>query len=614
MARYIFDLETDGLLAEVSKVHSLVMIDVDTGEMLSFAEHPDYPDIRKGLIILSDADEVIGHNIISFDLPVLKKLFNWTVPDCTSMKVTDTLVLARLVYPDVAEWDARLVAKGKMPGNLIGRQSLESWGHRLGNHKGDYKGGWEKWSPEMQTYCEQDTRLTLQLYNHLVAKVPSQRAVDLEHKVAAICYQIETNGFPFDDKKAVHLWGTLTQRHDVLKEELKTLFPPWQSLKKVKGQTEFIAKVNNKKLGRVKGEKYTIPITIEFNPASRDHIANRLADKYGWKPKVFTGSGKAQIDETVLAGLPYPEAKQLAEMFLVEKRISQLATGNEAWLKKQAKDGRIHARYNSNGAVTGRATHMGPNIAQVPKVGKPYGAECRELFKASPGYVVVGADLQGLELRCLGHYMTRWDNGSYADIVVNGDPHTENMNAMQLEEYFEDKKVRRDKAKTIVYAVLYGAGDPKVGSIVGKKAQTGKVIRERLKKNLNGFGKLVDAVAATVTMRGFLTGLDGRKLKIRSKHAALNTLLQSCGAILCKAWLVKVEEYLREAGYRHGVGQDYAFLAWVHDEIQIEVKEGLEHDVGNIIFRAANDAGKELNFVPPLDAEYKVGANWKETH
>lgn len=606
MARYIFDLETNGLLDTVSKVHSLVIIDADTGAMYSHTP-TDYMD---GIKRLTGADELIGHNIIAYDIEVLKKLFDFK----PTMKLTDTLVLARLLFADTSEMDASLMRQGRLPGNLYGRHSLEAWGYRLGNNKIDYKGGWESWSPEMQYYCEQDTKLTFELYKYLMGRKPSPKAVEIEHAVQTITFKIEQNGFAFDEDKATILWQELVVQRDVLEKELKLLFPPWQSLKMVKGQTEFIAKRDNKKLGRVKGQPYTVPITVEFNPLSRDHIANRLTDKYGWKPTEFTPSGKPMVDETILSKMPYPEAKKLAELFLLEKRIGQLATGNEAWLKKQGPDKRIHARYNPMGTVTGRASHSGPNIAQVPKVGKPYGAQCRELFKAPRGYKIVGADLQGLELRCLGHYMSRWDKGKYADIVVSGDPHTENMNAMKLEEYFVDAKVRRDKSKTIVYAVLYGAGDMKVGSVVGKGPAVGKTIRNRLKKNLNGFGDLVKAVEVAVDTKGHLGGIDGRRLHVRSKHAALNTLLQASGAILCKMWMIKTEEYLRAAGYQHGVGKDYAMVAWVHDELQIEVKEGLENDIGNIILRAANDAGKELGFVPPLDAEFKVGQNWKETH
>jgi DNA polymerase I-like protein with 3'-5' exonuclease and polymerase domains len=607
MARYIFDLETDGLLDTVSKIHSLVIIDVDTGEMLSFVPET----VKTGLWYLNTADELIGHNVIAYDVPVLKKLGLWD----GKAKVTDTLVLSRMLYPDIGELDVALMRKKALPPKLFASHSLKAWGHRIGEYKDDFDGGdWSTWSPEMQTYCEQDVHVTLELYKRLMALNPSPLSVDLEHKVARVCFDIERAGFLFDDAKAVQLWQELQAKRDVMTAELKTLFPPWQSLKKVKGETEFIAKRDNKKLGRIKGQPYAVPVTVEFNPGSRDHIADRLADKYKWTPAEFTNGGKAQIDETVLASLPYPEAKALAQLFLLEKRIGQIATGNEAWLKKQASDKRVHGRYNPNGTVTGRSSHFSPNIAQVPKVGKPYGLECRSLFKASPGYKIVGADLQGLELRCLGHFMSRWDKGVYSDLVVSGDPHTANMHAMQLSEFFPDKKVQRDKSKTIVYAVLYGAGDAKVGSVVGKGPQVGKRLKERLKANLKGFGQLVDAVAATAVSRGTLKGLDGRTLKVRSKHAALNTLLQSCGAILCKAWMVTVAEYLRKAGYQQGAGRDYAIVAWVHDELQIEVREGLEEEVGKIVLKAANDAGKSLGFVPPLDAEYKVGMNWAETH
>src|SRR5690606_12207499 len=262
----------------------------------------------------------------------------------------------------------------------------------------------------------------------------------------------------------------------------------------------------------------------------------------GWKPTELTPSGKPKVDETILEALPYPEAKELSRYMLIQKRIGQLAEGDNAWLKKVDRDGRIHGSIITNGAVTGRATHSNPNIAQVPKVGTEYGEECRGLFTARPGKtVLLGCDVSGLELRMLGHFMARHDNGEYGREVVEGDMHTVNMNAAGLSD--------RNQAKTMIYGFLYGAGDSKLGSIIGRGRKAGAEMKRRLFKKVPALKQLVEGVQGAAT-RGHLVGLDGRLLHIRSPHAALNTLLQSAGALICKQWIVESDELLREIG-RH---------------------------------------------------------------
>src|SRR5690606_31621074 len=184
---------------------------------------------------------------------------------------------------------------------------------------------------------------------------------------------------------------------------------------------------------------------------SRTHIYKRLKDKYNWKPKEFTEKGTPKVSEEVLESLPYPEAELLNEYLMIQKRISQLAEGHSAWLKMVRPDGRIYGSVITNGAVTGRMTHNSPNLAQVPAVNVPYGKECRSLFTVPDDRVLVGADASGLELRCLAHYMARFDKGAYARELLEGDIHTANQKAAGLP--------TRDNAKTFIYAFLYGAGD-----------------------------------------------------------------------------------------------------------------------------------------------------------
>lgn len=595
----LFDLETDGLLDEVSKIHCLVIRSTETGKAVTFGPVGCDQPLGPGLELLMNTTDVIsGHNVIKYDIPVIKKLYPWFTVD--ESKVFDTLVATRLVWANIKDQDNRLLKEGKLPGKLYGSHSLAAWGHRLGNYKGDYSGGWETFSQEMLDYCVQDVEVTATLYAKILSKEYAQEALDLEHQVAWLMAKQERNGFCFDMPKAAVLLAKLVQRRGELERELKEYFGSWEVQ-----LPDFTPKVNNAKLGYTKGVTVKKSKTVDFNPSSRDHIADRLINLYGWKPDVFTDGGKPQVDEVVLGKLSYPPCKQLTEYLLVQKRISQLNEGGQAWMKCE-KNGKIHGSINPNGAVTGRATHSYPNISQVPSSGSPYGPECRELFTVPNGWSLVGADASGLELRCLAHFMARWDGGKYAEVLLNGDIHTENQKAAGLD--------TRNQAKTFIYAFLYGAGDEKIGSIVGGNAAHGKRLKSKFLRSLPALGRLVEAVR-DAAKRGYLTGLDGRKIHVRSSHAALNTLLQGAGALVCKKWLVILEEKLQAAGLKHGWDGDYANCAWSHDEVQIACRTPeIAQQVAQIATDCVTLAGEHFKFRCPTAGESKIGKHWADTH
>jgi DNA polymerase I-like protein with 3'-5' exonuclease and polymerase domains len=301
----------------------------------------------------------------------------------------------------------------------------------------------------------------------------------------------------------------------------------------------------------------------------------------------------------VLESIDMPEARLLQEYLLLNKRIGQLATGKQAWLKLE-ENGRLHGRVNHMGAVTSRCTHANPNLGQVPSVGAAYGKECRSLFVAPKGYSLLGADASGLELRCLAHYMARYDDGNYANVVLDGDVHTTNQEAAGLP--------TRSNAKTFIYGFLYGAGDEKIGKIIGKGAKEGKRIKKKFLSQLPALKKLKDAVSQAADDRGYIKGLDGRHTPIRHSHAALNSLLQGCGAILCKTWYVFIADAIKKAGL------DATIVAFVHDEVQLVVKEGQEDETGRLIQQCMRDVEHHYGFRCRLDSEYKYGRNWSDTH
>ena len=576
----IFDIETNGLLDDLDKVHCLVLKDTSTDKVETYTNN-----IQDGLKRLEQADCIIGHNIIKFDLPALKKVYDFNYKG----KLRDTLVLTRLIWSDIKERDFQTK---DFPTKLIGRHSLQAWGVRLGNTKGDYTGSWEQFNDEMLSYCIQDVHVTDSLWKKICEKNYSEESIELEHRLAEIIYQQECNGFKFNTTKAQRLYSELAAKRESLKQELKDSFPDWEV------RTPFIPKVNNKKLGYKKGIPTEKVQVIEFNPSSRDHVANRLINLRGWKPKQYTNDGKPKVDEDVLKSLPYPESKVLVEYYTIEKRIGQLAEGRQAWLKL-VKNNRIYGSVNTNGAVTGRATHSHPNVGQVPATTVPYGKECRELFTVEDDNVLVGIDLSGLELRCLAHFMSRYDNGTYIKEVLDGDIHTANQKAAGLD--------TRAQAKTFIYALVYGCGAAKMGEILGKDVKAGKKIISDFMKRTPALKRLIEDVQQKAT-KGYIKGLDGRQLKIRSAHKALNTLLQSSGALICKQWIIDVHELI----HQHNL--DCKQVAWVHDEIQIETRKEHADELGKLAKQAIRNSEKKFNFRCELDCEYRVGKDWSQTH
>ena len=689
MSRIVFDIETNGLLDTMTRIHCITAVDRDTrksyafncGEYADGSFAPHDGSIEEGLQFLAKADELIGHNIIRFDFPGIRKVYGWR----PKAKVFDTQVASQVIWPNIIDNDMRAEAKGRLPPEfrakgLMRKHSLKAWGMRLGVMKGDFDPKdfinpetdephtWESigFTPEMDKYARQDPIVTLRLLEKIEEKQYSQECLDLEHAVARILQTQEEYGFAFDYAAAERLTAKLQRRHVELSTELTTLFDAWYMPSVAKGTALHTPKKNRREWvqvedgpvkRKVKGEwqqGYYVEYTegaafskvklVVFNPASRDHIADRLMKVRGWKPTQFTDNGKPAVDETTLESLPWPEAKLLTEYLTIEKRLGQVATGKEAWLKHATKAGifgnangdvyRIHGEVSTNGAVTGRMTHKRPNVAQTPKADKkvPYGVECRECWTAGPGYVLVGCDAEGLELRMLGHFMARYDEGAYADAVVNGDKdkgtdvHTINQKAIGLNS--------RNSAKTFIYALIYGAGDYKLGTIVyddftdevrdrfntkfvgkNKRAMAfkrlGKSRRDRLMENLPALKSLTDDVKDRARKRGSLKGLDGRRLHVRAEHSALNTLLQSGGAIVMKKALVLLDEavnHIRSAG---GV---VAFVANIHDEWQMEVTPEHSDEVGKLAAACITRAGEHFKLQCPLAGSYGTGANWAATH
>lgn len=604
----LFDIETDGLMPTATCIHCVVLYDTRTGQMLSASSKNGL--IPEALRIIAEAPLVVGHNIISFDIPCIQKLVPGWKP---GGHVFDTLNATRLIYTNLKDLDWPLIKANKLPAKLMGLHKLAAWGYRLNVLKGAFgeTSDWKTWSEEMQEYCEQDVWVLKALYEHILSLGYSQEALALEMEFQKVIYQQEETGMPFSVDEAQRLYVELASHREELITKLKKAFPP----KRV--EEVIVPKVNNRKLGYVRGVPFTKVKYIEFNPNSRAMIAERLQEKYNWEPTEFTPTGEPTIDDDVLAALTWPEAKLLREFLDLSKILGMLAEGKAGWLKLVTPQGRIHGHVITNGAVTGRCTHNSPNLAQIPRRGE-LGHKCRALFKAPVGWVQVGADASGLELRMFGHYIGRFDGGAYIKVLLNGDIHTHNQNAAGLP--------TRDDAKTFIYALIYGAGDAKLGSIVAptaslkKQMALGKQLRARFYAAIPALKRLVETVKQVLTQKGpdgrpkrnYLIGVDGRHLHIRSSHSALNTLLQSAGAVLMKLATVIFHWEAVSRGLVYG--EDYVQIAHVHDEVQFLARPDRAEEVGKLMVESIERAGLHFGFLCPTTGEYKVGSGWHETH
>ena len=574
--RLIFDIETDDLNA--TKIWCIVAQDIDTNKIYKFP--PD--KLEEGYKFLQSAEQLIGHNVLGFDIPMVEKFGNIKLTD----NVVDTLVLSRLFNP-----------------TREGGHSLDNWGYRLSYRKIEFE-DYQNYSTEMLTYCVRDVQLNTLVYKRLQieSKGFSKESVDLEHQVVKIMNQQETNGFKFDSKSATLLLAQLRERLQSVEDEVhKTFKPRWVDDKIVK---PYIKKDGSLSKRGLTDDEYNTCLTNNdfepfmrrklepFNLGSRKQIGEYLIEM-GWKPERFTPTNQPIVDEKTLSQITHiHEAGLIAEFLLLQKRIAQI----DSWIEAVEEDNRVHGFVIPNGTITGRMTHRNPNMAQVPSLASPYGEECRACWIVDEGYKLVGIDASGLEIRMLAHYM---NDEEFINEIINGDVHSSNQKLAGLKS--------RNQAKTFIYALMYGAGDEKLGKVVGGNKADGSRIRKHFFANKPSFKSLRDRVQRAATKK-YLKGLDGRKIYIRNAHASLNSLLQGAGAIVMKQALTLADKWATCNNI------DYKFVANIHDEWQVEVKEEYADFFGDMAVKSIVESGKHFNLRCPLDGEYKVGGNWSETH
>ncbi|MAI95089.1 MAG: hypothetical protein CME45_08760 [Halieaceae bacterium] len=416
--------------------------------------------------------------------------------------------------------------------------------------------------------------------------------VEVEHQVATLLTKQELHGWYFDERAAQQLTTTLQKELEEAKQTIRERHPF------VKGD-EKTPKRNNKTQGYVEGATFTR--LKETNPTSRDHISWILQTFHGWTPTQLTPTGKPIIDETVLKEIVASGGCSLASDFLkcldITKKLGMISEGVNAWLKL-CTSARIH-HHCSVATSTHRCAHRSPNLAQVPS-----DSRFRELFLPTPGQVMVGADLSGIELRMLAHYLARYDNGQYADILLNGDIHQVNADKIGIS---------RKLVKTVTYAFLYGAGDEKIGHSYDKLLSSqrakakGKEIRKAYIDAIEGLDILLAAIKSA-SERGFVHSIDQRKILLDSPHKALNYLLQSGAGCVAKQWMLINDQHIKE------MQLCCSQLAFVHDELQFECDPDHAKDLCSSLVLSSTEAGEYYNMRVRIDAEATTGKNWSETH
>ena len=601
----IFDIETDGL--ELDSIHNVwcVCAIAPSGERLRFGPSR----IPEALALLGSADRLVGHNISSYDLPVLERLhgFRYAGP------VVDTLVLSRLVCNGLSNQADR-----------HGRHSLAAWGARLGFAKGDHS-DFSRYSPAMLEYCTRDCEVVEKLLERLRSMKPSKRAVDLELAYDALLRRVERHGFSLDEQATRELQGKLERRLERFQELLDGVFPPetietgrpsFYTLESRNGrlfETEFprcstkaeletwrkLHKIRPRDVRLVEGPVATR--TVRFNACSPAQVIHAMRS-LGWEPEAENESGSIRTSEVELCRSGLPAGRLIAAY----RGFQKLRSFTEQWLS-HARGGKLYPRFVSNRAATGRSSCRSPNIQQIPtsrsrksglRLLVPYGRRCRALFLPQPGYRLIGSDLKGIEIRLLAHRLYPYDGGDFARRLASGED-LHQTNATML-------GIPRETAKTVLYGSMYGIGARSLAADLQIKQGDAQVIIDGFTAGRPGFASLRSHLITEYRRDKRIALIDGRRIQVPREYALLVYAISGDAAILMKHWVLAAERALAPTSYR--------MLAVVHDEIQGEARPDDVETAIETLRGTAREAGETLGFRVPIDADAKEGSSWAHTH
>ena len=589
MKKVVCDIEANGLTPD--KIWCCVCYEIDTNQFKIFRE--DDAELAKEYF--STVDKVIGHNFIGYDAIWLNKLWKTGIK---IDKIIDTLVLSRLAN------------------SLRGSHSLESWGKTLGDYKWHYE-DWSHWTQEMEDYCKQDVAVTYKVYKALQRELrdSSKDAITLELWSQAVLEQQRMYGFLLDQDLALKTKAEIDQKYFEIINNLQELFPPrkyvieqWTAKRTSSGELTAVSKriIDSGFVEKVEGDLYNRIGYKEFNIDSPQEICERLKDY--WKPTVFTPTGQPKVCEENLDTLPEdaPEhLKKIKECKVLKSRSTLI----QSYFNACGPDGRVHGSVISIGAGTHRMAHTNPNTANIPSKGL-YGEVCRQMFIVGEGRKLVGCDAANIQLRILAHYL---NDEELIYQITHKDMHYFfsqiyglNPKGVDYDESNHDMVAARKKGKTCTFAIIMGAGVAKIGSILGGYDK-GKAAFDGLKRSIKGWTKFQKEIEYRAAI-GHFTGIDGRKIPLKSAHFGMSSYLQAGEAIIMKRAMVESYKEIKS------LKLDAHQVAIVHDEMQYDCAEDCAETVGKILRKHIIEAGEYYGLRCPLDGEYMIGDNWLETH
>ena len=595
----VVSIKTNGTLENLTEILCLSAFDLILGTRFSFKPW----QLDDAISLINSYDEIISHDAIAFVVPALKKLFSEFEP----RKVTDTMVLSRMCFNEVI--------------TDITNNHCDSW---------DF---------DTQVDCDNICSKTVTLYKNIInckkIKLTSKSdAIELEHQAANILDIHQRKiGMRLDVSLAKDVEKYCNNEINRLLVKLGNILKPHYIPSTLKGNPIVVTPSFN---GILKGNakinfetaqcaQYSEVRLWVFSGSDAD-IIKLLKEHYGWIPKDFTENGNPRVGNEYLEELGFDCIDDILDLKVLKKIQGYVSTGESAWLKMIDSKGVIRHKCNHIGASTHRASHSNPNLGQIPaprgsKLKQKLSAICRAMFKPVAGYTQVGVDLSGIELRVLAHYLHSYDNGRYANIVVNGDVHWETVLSLGLFESgtirdknnLEHENARNDIAKVFIYAYIYGCGIEKARCILKKQTcEEAKNTMDLFSAKL-GLDKLKSDIAKRIKEVGMLKLIDGRCIKCDSDHKGLNYLLQGTSAVIAKRWMVICHEELAKQGYKEFT--DYHQLVFCHDELQFALRDGLDvNKFKQIILDCIDKTGKYYNLKVSLSGEAKSGANWSCCH
>lgn len=608
MRKLIFDLEANGYVKDATKIHCSAFSH-DVGHGFSIPELST--SVAHILGFIDTADVLIGHNITGYDIPLINKLYPGRV-DWTKKYIFDTYLASCLVQPDQT-WG----------------HSIEAWGKKLGYHKEKVQiDDWSKYTPEMGERCQVDVGINIEVYRELSNTwlKDEPQVMQIEDIVGMIHARQEAWGVWFDVEKAEALLTYLTAKADDIREEVTRGIPATieQDGKTVDAPFTKAGNLNARVVNHF-GEGRPVLDTVvgpfsklkykEFNLDSHPQVKDYLLS-VGWKPTEwnFNASGRTspKLTEDSYDSLPDGMGKMIADYYVINHRRRYLRNVKKNGEIKGAlstvrEDGRVPAKAMTCATPTSRYRHM-ETVCNIPKPKKPYGKEIRSLLGVAPGHLQIGLDLDQIEARMMCHYALPYPGGQdLMDLVLDGDFHQHNADYWSVD---------RDSAKNGLYALMYGCGEAKLASQLGKPKGSGKKWFDIFWETNPALKSLIDDVNAVYDTGRDLMGIDRRRYSVRQKRMALNTLFQGGAAIVFKHWMRLCDEWIQE-NWNTGSGSSVHQIIAYHDELQFEITTneiGRAEYVATHLAACATEAGKILKIKVPVTADYKIGSNWAECH